>query len=64
MLEFALRCLREEGAQIAEGYPVKATGKPIPAAFAFTGTTPLFKAAGFKLAGNKEGGKQRVRLAL
>lgn len=64
LLDFALQCLREEGAEIAEGYPVKATGKAIPAAFAFTGTTPLFKAAGFKLAGNKDGGKQRVRLGL
>ncbi len=66
MLEFALACLKKEGAKIVEGYPVKpdAKGKAIPAAFAFTGTRPLFDKHGFEIAGNKDGGKQRVRLEL
>ena len=31
---------------------------------AFTGTRPLFAKHGFKIVGNKDGGKQRVRLGL
>jgi hypothetical protein len=34
------------------------------AAFAWTGTRRLFAAHGFKVVGNRDGGKQRVRLAV
>jgi hypothetical protein len=48
---------------LAEGYPVKPAkdGKPLPAAFAWTGTRSLFAGAGFEVVGNPEGGKARVR---
>lgn len=63
LLAHALEAMKKKGARIAEGYPVKppTDGKPIPAAFAWTGTRPLFEKAGFTLAGNEHGGKQRVR---
>lgn len=66
LLKAALRYLKERGAKIAEGYPVKPRrdDKPIPAAFAWTGTRPLFGKAGFKVVGNRDGGKQRVRREL
>lgn len=56
---------RQHGARTLEGYPVRprADGK-YPAAFAWTGTRPLFDGAGFELAGNADGGKQRVRKEL
>jgi GNAT superfamily N-acetyltransferase len=65
LLEHALRALKKRGAKIAEGYPVKPDkdGKYI-AAFSWTGTRSLFAKAGFKVAGNREGGKQRVRRRL
>jgi len=63
MLAAALKMLKKKKAKIAEGYPVKPAKnkKPIPNAFAWTGTRQLFKRAGFKIAGNRQGGKQRVR---
>jgi len=63
LLEHALRALITRGAHIVEGYPAKppASGKPIPAAFAWTGTRSLFLKAGFEIVGNKQGGKQRAR---
>jgi hypothetical protein len=39
-------------------------GAPSPAAFAWTGTRRLFAQHGFKVVGNREGGKQRVRLTI
>ena len=49
-----------------KGYPVKPArdGAPTPAAFAWTGTRRLFDAYGFKVVGNPDGGKQRVRKRL
>ena len=66
LLAHALRRIRALGGEIAEGYPVKPTkdGKPLPGAFAWTGTRPMFDAQGFQLAGNRDGAKQRVRRAL
>lgn len=66
LLAGALKRMRQRGARLAEGYPVKPArlGEPTPAAFAWTGTRPLFAKAGFTLAGNPEGGKQRVRKRL
>jgi len=63
LLEHALKALKKKGALIAEAYPSKPYnyGKNMPAAFAWTGTQPMFKKAGFKIAGNRDGGKQRVR---
>ena len=63
LLAAALEALRRHGAAIAEGYPVKPTGdgKKLPAAFAWTGTRSLFAKAGFEVAGNPDGGRQRVR---
>lgn len=58
--------LQEAGAEVLEGYPVKPArlGAPIPAAFAYTGTVPLFEKAGFRLVQSKATGKQRVREVL
>lgn len=66
LLAGALAMMKKRGAKLAEGYPVKPakSGAPTPAAFAWTGTRPLFAAAGFKVVGNRSGGKQRVRKAL
>lgn len=66
LLRHAVGALQEEGARVLEGYPVKPArkGEPIPAAFAYTGTVPLFEKAGFELVGRKPTGKQRVRRVL
>ncbi len=65
LLEFALACLREEGAEIAEGYPIKPhDGQKKLGAFAWTGVVSTFTAAGFKAADRKGRGKQRMRLKL
>ncbi len=66
MLDASLAFMKKRGARLAEGYPVKPakSGEPIPAAFAWTGTRPLFSHAGFEVVGNRDGGKQRVRRAL
>jgi GNAT superfamily N-acetyltransferase len=66
LLRHALRAMKQMGAEIAEGYPVNPYdyGKKIPPAFAWTGTRPMFKKAGFKVVGNPDGGKQRVRKKL
>lgn len=66
LLGFAIACLKKRGATIIEGYPVKPAkdGAPSPAAFAWTGTRRLFAAHGFRIVGNRDGGKQRVRLTV
>lgn len=63
LLNHAVKVIKKKGGQVAEGYPVKPYdyGKAIPAAFAWTGTLPMFAKVGFKVVGNKDGGKQRVR---
>lgn len=63
LLDFAVAAAKRKGASIIEGYPVKVpkTGKAIPAAFAWTGTQPMFEKAGFKTIGKRDGGKQRMR---
>ena len=66
LLNAAVLALKKAGARVIEGYPVKPArpGEPIPAAFAYTGTVPLFEKAGFTLAAGKPAGKQRMRLHL
>ncbi len=66
LLDFAAMDLARRGARILEGYPVKPSrpGEPIPAAFAYTGTVPLFEKAGFEIVARKPTGKQRVRRGL
>ncbi len=65
LLDHALRAMRRLGATTVEGYPSKpdAQGRYI-AAFSWTGTQSLFRKAGFAVAGNAEGSKQRVRRTL
>jgi GNAT superfamily N-acetyltransferase len=66
MLAHAERAIKARGGQLAEGYPAKppADGKPLPAAFAWTGPRAVFVQAGYTVAGNPDGGKQRVRKEL
>jgi len=66
LLRAALPEIAVRGARIAEAYPVKppAGTARIPAAFAFTGTLPLFLNQGFSVVQPREKGKQRVRRAL
>jgi GNAT superfamily N-acetyltransferase len=67
LLEHAEKAMKKLNVEIIEGYPVKpsdAYKNAIPAAFAWTGTQPLFLKAGFEIVGNKGGGKQRVRKLL
>jgi len=62
MLDHALRVMLQRQAPIAEGYPSKPDkeGRYI-SAFSWTGTRSLFRNAGFTIAGNRNGSKQRVR---
>lgn len=66
LLRAAMRQLRRRGARVAEGYPVKPPRpeERMPAAFAWTGTPGLFRAAGFLRADRRPRGRQRVRLLL
>ena len=66
MLASAVEAIARLGGTIAEGYPVKPSkdGKSLPAAFVWTGVRPIFDALGFEVAGNEDGGKQRVRRRL
>ncbi len=66
LLEAAARELPKRGAKVLEGYPLKPArpGEPIPAAFAYTGTVPLFTKRGFRVVAPKPKGKQRARLDL
>jgi len=62
LLRHALSAMKRHNAKVAEAYPSKPdkNGRYIPT-FAWTGTQSLFAAAGFRVAGNSEGAKQRVR---
>ena len=65
LLSFVIQLLQARHVRVLEGYPSKpgADGQYV-AAFAWTGTQGLFAKLGFTLAGNADGGKQRVRRTL
>jgi len=65
LLRHALRAMKRQYVKVAEGYPSKPdkNGRYVPA-FAWTGTRSLFEKAGFRVAGNPQGAKQRVRKEL
>ena len=65
LLAGALEEMKRSRAEIAEGYPTKPgkDGEYI-SAFSWTGTRSMFKKAGFTVAGNRKGAKQRVRKSL
>lgn len=66
LLNAAVLALKKAGAHLVEGYPVKPAkpGEKIPAAFAYTGTLPLFEKAGFKVVAARPTGRQRTRKVL
>ncbi|MBI2899283.1 MAG: GNAT family N-acetyltransferase [Planctomycetes bacterium] len=66
LLGGACAAMKRAGARVVEGYPVRDSrdGKPIPAAFAWTGTLSLFRRAGFRPAGPRGTGKRRMRKVL
>jgi GNAT superfamily N-acetyltransferase len=63
LLAAAEKALVARGAEIAEGYPVKA-GRRTGAAFVYTGVTSMFEACGFAVAEARPKGKQRYRKVL
>jgi GNAT superfamily N-acetyltransferase len=63
LLRAAEEALVRRGAEIAEAYPVKPAAR-LPAAFAYTGVTSMFDAAGFAVAEARPKGKQRYRKTL
>lgn len=66
MLKAALQQMKKRGAEWAEGYPAKQYDKtkPIPGAFAWTGTLRMFESAGFELVGDPGRSKLRMRKRL
>jgi GNAT superfamily N-acetyltransferase len=66
LLAHAVERMREQGAETAEGYPVKATrdGSPSPPASSYTGTVAMFLKAGFALAADSVHAKVRMRRPL
>jgi GNAT superfamily N-acetyltransferase len=66
LLGKAIDVMKRGGVRIVEGYPVRpgkhSSPRSIPDAFAWTGTLSLFEKFGFKIAGNREGSKPRMRL--
>jgi GNAT superfamily N-acetyltransferase len=52
LLEAAIEYVKKKGGTIVEGYPydVKSDGSHAPGAFVWTGITPAFKKAGFRIA--------------
>lgn len=61
LLKGAVRYAGEQGAEMVEAYPVDAKGKNIPAADLYTGTVEMFRAAGFRVAANREGRRVIMR---
>jgi len=63
LLRAAEKALAARGARLAEAYPVKHAGR-LPMAFNWTGLTPMFDVAGWRLVGPRPKGKQRYRKVL
>jgi GNAT superfamily N-acetyltransferase len=66
LLDFAVKALRAEGAEVLEGYPVlpPRPGAKHADAFTYTGTLTMFEQAGFEVVQARPKGKQRVRRTL
>jgi GNAT superfamily N-acetyltransferase len=65
LLQATEASLQARGARIAEGYPIKPSGKgKVPGPWAWTGVPAMFEAAGFTRADQRPKGKQRYRKAL
>ena len=65
LLSHALRAMAARGVKTVEGYPSAPNGDgAYIAAFSWTGTMALFEKAGFRVVGNAEGSKRRVRKEL
>ena len=66
LLAAAVAACRRHGAAVVEGYPVTAAadGKPLAAAFAWTGPLALFEEAGFQVVQVDSPSRPLVRLAL
>jgi GNAT superfamily N-acetyltransferase len=66
MLAHAVERMRQRGVSTVEGYPVKPTrdGRPLPGAFAYTGTTAMFERAGFERTLDSAHAKVRMRRRL
>jgi GNAT superfamily N-acetyltransferase len=60
LLDGALDALRRRGGGTLEAYPLAGEGK-LPAAFAWTGTVPMFERAGFERETDAARGKVRMR---
>ena len=64
LLKAAIKGIKKRKGKIIEGYPSKLKkDQKLPDAFVWTGIPSIFKKAGFTIVGNKNGGKQRVRLS-
>lgn len=61
LLRAAVKMAGEAGAEIVEGYPVIARTGRMPDAFAWTGTLPAFRAAGFEEVGRGSPSRPIVR---
>jgi GNAT superfamily N-acetyltransferase len=66
LLAASVKAVRRQRGQVIEAYPVRSAkfGKAIPAAFAWTGTIPMFEAEGFAPVGQRDKGKQRMRRSM
>lgn len=64
LIAAAVAAVQRRHGAVIEAYPVRPGkfGKSIPAAFAHTGTIAMFEAAGFLPEGQRDRGKQRMRL--
>jgi len=64
LIAAAVSAVQRRRGAVIEAYPVRPGkfGKSIPAAFAHTGTIAMFEAAGFLPEGQRDRGKQRMRL--
>lgn len=65
MLRAAVEYARSQGAELLEGYPVEPKGgKPIPAAFAWTGIPNAFLSAGFHEVARRSPTRPIMRISL